>query len=316
MRHHQASRTAAYMALFRAIETTMPPAARLFDDPFAHLFLPAGLRMAARAGRWRAARRLMTRYIDRRWPGARPSGVARTRLIDDWLCAAIGDDAAQIVILGAGYDCRPYRLNGIGRTVVFEVDHPATLEVRRRRLAKLWRKGGLASAERNPSTIAVPIDFNVDDLERRLLAAGYRPQLRTVFIWEGVTNYLTRDAVARTLAFVAASAAGGELVFTYVHRDVLEQPDRFAGTERLHRALARAGEPWTFGLHPDEIGHYLAERGLQLIEDVGSVEYRRRYMAPCAGTVKGYEFYRAARARITGSPVPSGDRAGPVDHQR
>ena len=52
---------------------------------------------------------MLTRYIDRRWPGARTSGIARTRLIDDWIGESIGQ-AEQVVLLGAGFDTRAWRL--------------------------------------------------------------------------------------------------------------------------------------------------------------------------------------------------------------
>ena len=68
----------------------------------------------------------MARFIDRRWPGARTSGVARTRLIDDAVAAALRDGIDQVLILGAGFDCRAYRLPGIERARVFEIDHPST----------------------------------------------------------------------------------------------------------------------------------------------------------------------------------------------
>ena len=56
----------------------------------------------------------------RRFPGPRPSAVARTKVLDDALVAAIADGIEQLVILGAGYDSRAYRLQGCARLRVCE----------------------------------------------------------------------------------------------------------------------------------------------------------------------------------------------------
>jgi methyltransferase (TIGR00027 family) len=57
-------------------------------------------------------------------PGGRTSGIARTRLIDDWITVAVRDRARQVAILGAGFDSRAWRLSALAGIPVFEVDHP------------------------------------------------------------------------------------------------------------------------------------------------------------------------------------------------
>jgi len=99
------------MALFRAIESAKPPNMRLFEDPLAIAFLHGRLRIAALAARLPILARLVPWYIDRRWPGPRPSAVVRTRAIDDAVREALVDGGCrQLVLLGAGYDTRAYRL--------------------------------------------------------------------------------------------------------------------------------------------------------------------------------------------------------------
>src|SRR5262245_44866238 len=181
MRRGQASRTAEFMALFRAIESSRPPERRLFEDRFAHLFLRPPLRFVLRLARLPLGGDLIPRLIDSRWPGARPSGVARTRFIDDALRAALRDGVEQVVSLGAGFDCRAFRIPGIERTRVFEVDHPDTLAEKRRRL-----RGVFPSAPSHVRFVAT--DFNQRQLEELMANSGYDPAQRTFFIWEGVTN--------------------------------------------------------------------------------------------------------------------------------
>src|SRR5262245_23641861 len=120
MQPDQPSQTAEYMALFRAIESVQPPTRRLFSDPFSRAFLRPPLHLAADVARLPLLGKLIAWIIDRRWPGARPSGVARTRLIDDLLLRALHDGVQQVVILGAGFDCRAYRLKGMNQVQVIE----------------------------------------------------------------------------------------------------------------------------------------------------------------------------------------------------
>jgi O-methyltransferase involved in polyketide biosynthesis len=82
------------MALFRALETAHGKSA-LFHDRSALIFLPPALRGLATAARIGVIGRVVERIIDARWPGAWSSGVARTRLIDDWICEAVAAGARR-----------------------------------------------------------------------------------------------------------------------------------------------------------------------------------------------------------------------------
>ncbi len=279
------------MALFRALESARPASSRLFNDPFAQSFLSPSLRVVTYLARVPLLDQMIPRLIDRTWPGARTSGVARTRLIDDLLTSALQEGIDQVVILGAGFDCRAYRIPGIERTRVFEVDHPDTLAHKLKRLRRVLGQV--------PAHVAfAEADFNLQTLEDVMESVGFDAHRLTFFIWEGVTNYLTPEAVDSTLRFIGTAERGSRLLFTYVHQDVLNNPKSFEGTERLVRTLRQSSEPWTFGLDPAEICGYLEARGLQLIDDLGSVEYRARYMNLDEHNLKGYEFYRAAFARV------------------
>ena len=141
MRKGEASRTAAYMALFRALEFTLPAGQRLFEDQFASAFLPLRLRFVAHLSRIHLAGALVRAYIDRQWPGARTSAVARTKFIDNAAEEALRAGIGQVVILGAGFDTFALRQPGWARALhILEVDHAGT------QTAKLGRMGraGLA----------------------------------------------------------------------------------------------------------------------------------------------------------------------------
>ena len=295
MREGRASRTAEQNALFRALESLRPERARVCDDPLARHFLTWPFTLVIRAAAIPAIGASIRSFIDRRWPGVRTSVVARTRLIDDVVADTLPTGIEQLVILGAGFDSRAYRMSRLREIDVFEVDHPDTQAAKQAVLKRLFPAP--------PGHVRfVAVDFARDDVTSALRSAGYRESARTFILWEGVTNYLTEGAVDATLRWCSRATAGSVLLFTYVHRDILTRPNAFAGTKRLFASLEKAGERFTFGMEPSRVPQYLAERGLSLEHDVGAAEYRQRYFGAEARSMRGHEFYRVALARV-GVPV-------------
>jgi methyltransferase (TIGR00027 family) len=288
------SRTATVVALWRARESSRTATTRLFEDPFAPAFLGWRFRWALSLSRLPVVGASVPwRLIDGHWSGSRGTVVVRTRYIDDLLGAALQRGVDQVVIFGAGFDCRAYRIRGIERIRVFEVDHPMTQgkkqDVLRRCLGAL-----------PPHVAMIAIDFNTHTLDTVLPGAGYRREAQTFFICEGVTHYLSAGAVNTLLRYVARNAAvGSQMVFTYIHRAALEGSVTFAGAERTLAVVQRVGEPYTFGFDPAELPQYLAARDLRLIEDVGARTYRERYLSPLGrGHEPLAEFQRAAVVEV------------------
>ena len=302
----EASHTAEYMAFFRALESARPFRERLVNDPFAVRFLRPSLRFVARLARLPWLGRGVTGYVDWRQPGARSSGIVRTRLIDDVTAETLQTDARQFVILGAGFDCRAYRIPGLQRIRVFEVDRRSMLARKRERLRELL--------EGTPSHVTfVEIDFNSQDLFDVLTGAGIDWACRTLFIWEGVTNYLSATAVEAVFRGLVEHAQHSRVVFTYVDRAVLDGSPRFPDGPALLRRMERLGEPWTFGFHPAELSKYLQTRGLRLIWDMDAREYRARYMTPGEASMPGYDFYHVAIANVFGcSEMPQSKSVPPL----
>jgi methyltransferase (TIGR00027 family) len=257
------SRTAQYVALYRALESTESARAPLFVDPLAPRFMSRGLAFAVWTSRSRFVRSALLRYADARAPGARTSAIARTAYLDDAVRAAFASGTRQLVVLGAGFDCRAHRLPELAGARVFEVDRAETQAVKRARLA-----------DRGAGVRYVPVDFLCDEVPSALAAAGWSADEPTFVLWEGVTNYLSEPAVAR----------------------VLDGSVDFEGASRILRNVQRMGEPWTFGLHPDEVAGFVSRFGLALREDLGADDYRRRHLGP--GPHPGYAFYRVALADI------------------
>jgi len=297
MQAKQISRTAEYMAFFRALETALRPSERLVADPFAKSFLRPSLRWAVSLSTFPWLGSLVERYADRRLPGARTSAIARTRLIDEAWNQALREKIGQIAILGAGFDCRAYRLPQAAGATIFEVDHPRMLAFKLTRLNPI-----LPSIPENIRFAA--IDFNLQSLPEGLAEAGFDHSMPALFLWEGVTNYLSEKAVEAVLRYVGGCAPGSRIVFTYVHRGVLDGSDPFDGGPKIVRDVAEIGEAWTFGLDPAELSKFLGKLSLQLDYDLGAAEYRLQFYGPRARTMRGYDFYHVAMAHSIRADAP------------
>src|SRR5215204_3821189 len=176
----QSSTTAEGMALVRAIEASRPEGKRICYDPVARA-LVNGIKVAL------SKLVIDSGVYDRFFApggGAIEFITARERYIDDFLKACLNEGLDQVVILGAGFDTRAYRIAGIETTRVFEIDHPATQQIKQDRLQKV--------IDPLPDHVTfIPVDFDTDTLAERLLASSYNEQGKTLFIWQGVTMYLT-----------------------------------------------------------------------------------------------------------------------------
>jgi methyltransferase (TIGR00027 family) len=283
-----ASRTAQYVALYRALETYESSRAPLFRDPFARQFLSRSLDFAVTASRVPLVRGALVRYADRRAPGARTSAIARTAFLDDAVRTAVTSGIAQLVILGAGFDCRVHRMHELAGVTVYEVDRAETQAVKRARVAAA------------PNVRYVAVDFLRDSVDDKLRASGWDPAKPTFVLWEGVTNYLTEPAVSAVLAWVGTMPPPSTIAFTYIHRGVLDGSGRFPGSEQMVDNVKRMGEPWTFGIEPSELGAFVARAGLDVRADLGADEYRARYLR---GDHSGYAFYRIAVAGRASSTI-------------
>jgi methyltransferase (TIGR00027 family) len=195
--------TAFSIAVVRAEEGRLPPAERLFDDPYASFFAAAGAHAAE----------CTQRFLD--LPFFREAVRLRTRYIDDAVREGLAAGLDQIVLLGAGFDSRGLRMPGIAarRASVYEVDTAEQLARKRQVLA--------AAGIEMPARVAyVPFDFDRTDFESALAdalaAKGFRHCAGAVFVWEGVIGYIGSDEIDRSLRFMASE--GGprtRVVFTY-----------------------------------------------------------------------------------------------------
>jgi methyltransferase (TIGR00027 family) len=278
--------TALGAAVCRLIEQSQPEETRLFHDPVVKDLVGASIRVLMQ---FASMRNYTIKQTDAIMPGIYGAQICRTRFIDEAVEKALSQGIGQVVILGAGLDTRPYRLAGMKHANVFEVDLPSVQEAKKKKLQK--RFGRL------PQQVTfVPIDFDTQSLGAVLAGTTLDTSKLATFVWEGVTQYLSEEAVRRTLAFVGSLAPESILVFTYVLQSIIERRSNIAGAEKLMEVVAKRGSPWLFGLEPSCVASYLAPFHLKLIADVGNAEYQASYLKPLGRKLVVSECERVVQA--------------------
>lgn len=185
----------------------------------------------------------------------------RTEVLDRAVAQAAGHGSHQIVILGAGLDARAWRMPALAHATVFEVDHPATQAWKRQKITDLRP---LAHEVR-----LVAVDFQRQKVHQQLESAGHDAAQPTLWLWEGVTMYLTRDAIAATLAEVAGrSAAGSVVAMSYLTPEIVQIPALLHPIVRLGFRLIR--EPLQGTLTPADAANLLQKHGFAVESDAGS----------------------------------------------
>jgi methyltransferase (TIGR00027 family) len=288
MARNPTAQTAFGPMVLAAVEQNEPPERRLVDDDLAELFLPLPLRLLVAATRWSPVRRALIGSSEWSGSGLWANLACRKRFIGDKLAEAL-EDVDAVVILGAGLDTRAYRLTRRVRKPVFEVDLPVNIA----RKVKTVRR---VLGELPLSVRFVALDFADDDLLTALAEHGYRIDYRVFFIWEGVTQYLTEDAVRRTFEGLRAAAPGSKLVFTYVRRDFIDGTNRY-GTRTLYRTVRQGKQLWHFGLQPETVAGFIGEYGWRLMEQAGPDELVERYVEPSGRKLKASQLEWSAYAQ-------------------
>jgi methyltransferase (TIGR00027 family) len=287
MAEQKVSNTSLGAATMRLIEQYKPEQIRLFNDPVVKDLIGTPIRFLMQFG---GMRRLTLQQSDAITKGIYGAQICRTRYIDEAVQAALAGGIDQVVILGAGLDTRPYRLGGIERIKVFEVDLPAVQADKKRKLEKHFG--------RLPGHVSfIPIDFDSQNLETVLAGTPFDRSKPALFIWEGVTQYISGEAVARTLNFVGKSHLQSSIVFTYVLKSIIERRSDIANADKMMDRVA-AQSPWVFGLEPSGIFSFLETFHLELLEDIGHAEYQEKYLKPLGRKLDVFEGERIVHASV------------------
>lgn len=177
--------------------------------------------------------RILAAFGDETWPNA--SNVARHRIIDDLLRQELGmNPELQIILIGAGFDSRPYRLTG-GKWI--ELDEPQIISYKNEQLALTDCKNELQR---------IPIDFATESLEQKL--APFSSTDPVLVVIEGVFIYLEEDAIRHLLMALRRLFARHKLICDLVNRRFIEKYSR-----TFYEKIAALGASFKIMENPDEI---------------------------------------------------------------
>jgi methyltransferase (TIGR00027 family) len=261
------SKTAEEVTLIRIIESTKPEDERICYDPLAiHFISPETLELHQKNPEIDKEKQIV-------FKGVANTIAARVRYFDDFVKKSIDEGIEQLVILGAGYDTRAYRIESLkGDVKVFEVDHPGTQGLKVEKLKEFF--------ESIPDYVEyVSVNFEIETLDQKLLNSGYNSSRKTLFIMEGLTMYISPEAVDEILSFIVEnSGSGSAVIFDYgsLPANFEENPDREVA-ENLLKSIEESGEPMKFGLKEGEIENFLSKRGFSNIIEVTSKDYKKAY---------------------------------------
>lgn len=213
-------------------------------------------------------------WLERRTiPGLKLHYALRKRFLEETSRAAITDGVGQVVVLGAGFDTMALRLSEEFPAIQFiEVDHPATQE---QKLARL----DAAVTERSISFVSLVLPEELT--EHALAAAGYRRDVPSLFIAEGLLMYFTPAAVRRLFKFVRTqSAPHSRFAFTFMASRRGERIGFRNSSPLVDLWLKLYGEPFKSSLDPAELPEFAQENGFELREQADVETLRQRYLAP------------------------------------
>lgn len=264
--------TAQWTTLGRALEQHRPAGDRIVDDPFAPVFLSAVHRRALGLLPMTGPLGPLVHRLERTGvAGIATSALCRHAFIDAHLRESL-PEVEQVIVLGAGYDSRAYRFaRAIGDRALFEVDLPPLSRAKAAIVRDHPDRFGHASVHR------VEIDFRTQSLHTRLAESGLRLGAPSFVVWEGVSMYLSREAVLDTLAALAAVCGRGSVVAMDFWQDV----PGHAPLDRVRRTAVRSmrliGEPITFTLPSTAAADFLAPTGFPVLDLATGPQLAARY---------------------------------------
>ena len=281
--------TAQGVAKQRLIETLAKSDKRVINDPYADRFvMGAGFikLMGHKFSAW---------FGKKLAPGLHEHLIARTRFIDDLIEKAANSGAEQYVILGAGYDLRAHRLDLPSSLRIFEVDQA---EVQARKRSKLPENITNAA-----NVTYVTVDFTHQSLAEQLTAAGFDKSKPTVFTLEGVSQYITKEAVSSTIEELATliQTTSATFFISYVDELLNKDPEACFGTgypnaarraETIKILSAKVGEPWISFYTAEEIASLLSRNGFSVTENVTVEDLNSLYFTPVSRTLRENQIFK------------------------
>jgi len=269
MKEKTASITAEDVAGNRALEMLRPENERVCNDPYAVHFLNERWKKLYKSS-WRRFFFRVTGYFF--LPGATNAVVARVRFIDEYIKICVNKGLEQLVILGAGYDCRAYRMPELETDIiVFDVDHPATQKEKVDKLTSI-------SKTLPNHVVFVPYQFEKQGFQEKLIEMGYDTKKKSLFIMEGLIMYLEKEVIEDLLSFISNnSGPESSIVFDFLPSGIENGTAKGKGGNFFHKWAKSKGEPFQFGINQEELPQFLQKNGFNNVKSISAEECRNIY---------------------------------------
>ena len=292
--------TAQGVAKQRLIETIAGPEKSVINDPYADKFV-IGSGMIKLMGH-----RLNVWLSSKLAPGFHEHLISRTRFIDDLIEKSAKEGIEQYVILGAGYDSRANRLNLTPSLKIFEVDQPEVSDIKLSKLPK-----DLPNLE---NITYVNVDFSYQSLSEQLLTAGFDQTKSTIITLEGVSQYITKEAVSSTIRELSLITKDARSIFFLSYVDELLNKDPAAcfgkgypnpskKANLIQTLSAKVGEPWISFYRDEEIESILAENGYSMKENVTLEDLNSLYFSPVGRALPENQIFKLEHFIVAESPA-------------
>ena len=281
MAKNKSGQTAFGASMARLIEQYQPENTRLFDDSMIRHLLPVYIVILMKS---KYFRNLMIHMYDNKTKGIFGGFICRTKYIDDKMEENM-NDIDQILILGSGMDTRAYRINGLSTKKIFEIDLEHIQMFKKEKIKKFF-----GNIPENVTFIA--IDFNKDDLYELLRKNNFDFTKKSFLIWEGVTQYLEREAVEKVFEFTSKLISDSILVFTYILEKVINKKSNIPGANNWVESFSKNGISLEFGINPENIEKIMGKYRLKVLEDVGTDYYKKTYLEPVGRVLEVSEIER------------------------
>ena len=280
--------TAQGVAKQRLIESLARPDKRLINDPYADKFVRgAGIMkvMGHKLNVWLSGKLA---------PGFHEHIISRTLFIDELITNNAANGVEQYVILGAGYDSRAHRLDLPSSLRIFEVDQS---EVQTRKRSKIPKE--LPNSE---NVTYVSVDFSNQSLSKQLLAEGFDQSKSTIFTLEGVSQYITKDALTSTIMEIASLTEDTNSTFfiSYVDELLLKDPIACFGkgypkpakkAKLITDLSAKVGEAWVSFYNEKELESLLSENGFSIKQNMTLKDLNSEYFGPVGRTLRENQLF-------------------------
>ncbi|MED3801301.1 class I SAM-dependent methyltransferase [Lysinibacillus xylanilyticus] len=189
-----------------------------------------------------------------------PTPLARAAYCEKVLLNEVMLGLQQYVILGAGLDTFSLRHPEFENILeIFEIDHPATQEFKKKRLAEVNLM--------LPSNVHfVSMDFTKKFSSENLLDNGFDNK-KTFFSLLGVSYYLTKEETSSLLDHLFANVpSGSSIVFDYADEKLFKEQGISNRVNNMVKMAAASGEPMKSCFTYEEMEKMLENSGLLIYE--------------------------------------------------